>query len=148
MEDFSILWVIVAIIVVMKIRQLIQTKFQGLEFNKDFLNGKNKNNVLILDALGKAVQKKEVDKIFSLFFENKNIDVNKIYNTGETALILAVKTGDATVVKILLDKGAYVNVKDIWGNSPLSLAKKLGHQDIESFLKNTLKKRQRLVNEK
>lgn len=145
--DNIFIFVAVGIFLVNIILQIIKAKnkLSGVEINKDFFQGKQQ--ALIPDNLARAIQKKELDKMYNLFFEDKSIDVNKIYNTGETPLILAVKSGDSSIVKILLDKGAYVNVKDKQGNSPLSLAVKLGHKDVEAFLQGALKRRQRLLDQ-
>lgn len=149
MDNYINIGTIAVIIFAVNIfRVIVKAKggLSNLELNREaFFPTAQKQQALIVDELGKAIQKKDVTQMFNLFFEKKDINVNKVYNTGETPLILAVKTGDSTVVKILLDKGAYVNVQDKQGNSPLSLSKKLGHKDIEAFLEGALKRRKRLL---
>jgi ankyrin repeat protein len=43
-------------------------------------------------------------------------------DNGETPLMLAVKRGDAAAVKLLLDKGADIEIKNKKGLAPLLVA--------------------------
>ena len=52
-----------------------------------------------------------------------------------TALMSAALNGHAGVVKVLLDKGADVNVKDISGRTALKYAESKDHQDVIELLK-------------
>ena len=51
-----------------------------------------------------------------------------------TALHVAVCQGQSRVVKRLLEAGASVAVKDIWNNTPLDDAKRLGIKELEAML--------------
>lgn len=55
-------------------------------------------------------------------------------NKGSTLLHQAVRKGDMTVVKKLLDSGYDVNIKDANGLTPLHCAAQCGHKDIAEFL--------------
>jgi ankyrin repeat protein len=53
-----------------------------------------------------------------------------IPNGGETALMFAVRNGDAESAKLLLDKGADPDDTDAWGMSALTLAAHSGFADV------------------
>jgi hypothetical protein len=53
---------------------------------------------------------------------------------GETALMFAALKGHLKVVKLLLERGAKVNAKDIRGNTALSYASEKGHAHVCQFL--------------
>jgi len=119
--------------------KLVMAFTKNSKFENKGANQKYKS--LQIDTLGKAIKKKDIDKVFNMFIENPVLDINKVYNTGETPLMLAIKTKDQTVVKIVLDKGAKIDIKDFSGNTPLSLAEKSGQPEILALLKNILKRR-------
>lgn len=50
--------------------------------------------------------------------------INAQDDAGATALIYAVETDDYATAKVLLARGADTRIKDIYGNSPLQLAKR------------------------
>ncbi|TDA41701.1 MAG: hypothetical protein DSO07_03190 [Thermoproteota archaeon] len=56
------------------------------------------------------------------------------YITPNTGLIIAVYQRDLEKVKELLDRGADVNAKDIFGDTPLHIAARNGHLDIVKLL--------------
>ena len=56
----------------------------------------------------------------------------------QAPIFFAVAFGDIDRIKWLIEKGANPNVKDSYGHSPLSLAKKLNLKKIEKFLKKQL----------
>jgi ankyrin repeat protein len=49
-------------------------------------------------------------------------------------LIYAAVKGDPEVVKMLLAKGAWVNVKDKSGQTPLALATRMNHPEVKGLL--------------
>lgn len=55
-------------------------------------------------------------------------------STGETALHIVVKRGDATYANYLLGKGADVNARDARGNTALTLAANSGQADLIAIL--------------
>ena len=62
------------------------------------------------------------------------VDINKGDYDLRTALHLAAAEGQFDMVKYLVSKGADVNVKDRWNNTPIVDAKTKNHQDIVDFL--------------
>lgn len=50
-------------------------------------------------------------------------------------LIWASKQGDVTQVKLLLDAGANVNIKNNWGDTALGWAERKGYTEIIELLK-------------
>jgi len=59
--------------------------------------------------------------------KNKGLNINSQDEKGRTALHLAIEKNHVESVYILLDEGACANVRDIWGNTPLTIAAKKGH---------------------
>lgn len=68
---------------------------------------------------------------------NRGVD---IHNNNDSPLFYAIKSGNLKVVKILIDKGANVNV--LWNylqinchnEYPIQFARKCGNKDIINFL--------------
>ncbi|KAF7691391.1 hypothetical protein HF521_011688 [Silurus meridionalis] len=60
--------------------------------------------------------------------------INMLDKTGRSALLLAAEQGHTTVVELLLQNHARVDVFDKEGKSPLHLAAEQGHKDIADFL--------------
>ena len=65
--------------------------------------------------LNKAVEN-ESTQILKLFLDN-GVDVNVVGNDGVTALIAAAETGNAKIVRLLLEAGALVNIQSKVGNT-------------------------------
>lgn len=68
-------------------------------------------------------------------------DVNQKDYDGRTALHLAAAEGHHDIVSILIEHGADKNVKDRWGNTPLSEAMKIDsekHKKIQTILNNVM----------
>lgn len=62
-------------------------------------------------------------------------DVNVRETTsGKTALFYLIPSGNITTIKLLLDKGAKVDMSDNAGDTPLLLAKRLGQQAVIDLL--------------
>ena len=57
-----------------------------------------------------------------------------VYVRGLTALMMASANGRKEVVKLLLDKGADVNVKNIYGITALFMASAHGHTEVAKLL--------------
>jgi ankyrin repeat protein len=72
------------------------------------------------------------------FFLARGLDINAVsVLSGATALHLAVNDGNALAVKILLDHGARIDIRDKLGRTPLDLAeerKKQGTGDYASII--------------
>ena len=55
---------------------------------------------------------------------------------GQTALMLAVKNGKLELVRQLIDADADMDIADFDGVTAIKLARKLGHEDIASYLRS------------
>ena len=94
-----------------------------------------------------AQQQSEGYKFLTAVRDAKGNDVLEILNrpgstvintrdvsTGEGALHIVIKRGDATYLRYLLQKGADPNLRDGKGNTPLLLAVQLGQTDMVTIL--------------
>jgi len=91
------------------------------------------------DQLQEAARKGDAATVVKLLAEG--VDVNTKFRYGTTALFFACDHGHVDVVKVLLDRGADLTVKDsFYGFTPLMLAlqpaqkKKPGHTEIAKLL--------------
>jgi ankyrin repeat protein len=67
------------------------------------------------------------------------IDIDSVdYETGRSALHVAVMYGYIDTVNFLLEKGANANIVDNWGKTPTDLAKTNSHIEIEKLILNKL----------
>src|SRR5215470_9854295 len=81
------------------------------------------------DDLIEAVRQNDVARVEALIA--KGADVNAVWRYGETPLFFACDRGFAPVVKVLLEHGAEVNVKDtFYGMTPVARAADKDHVDI------------------
>lgn len=72
--------------------------------------------------LFKALQKYEYDNSFIdiiNFLISKGADINRKYEDGKTALMIAVNEGKTSVIKLLISKGVNVNARDDNGKTAL-----------------------------
>jgi hypothetical protein len=65
---------------------------------------------------------------------NYQYPLSKSYADGMTPLLYAAKWGNFETVKLLTEKGANVNVRDISGNTALSTARANDHETIYNYL--------------
>jgi len=84
--------------------------------------GKFGNAAAAIDKFINAASQGDVEQVRTLL-KFGNIDVNQGDYDRRTALHLAAGEGRMTIVKLLLEAGAYPNVEDRWGNRPLNDAK-------------------------
>jgi ankyrin repeat protein len=85
-------------------------------------------------ALIKAAKSNDIAQIQALL--NSGADVNTKDNDNKTALMWAALKGHANVVKLLLDKGAYVHVKSrSSGKTALQYATDKGFTEIIRLLR-------------
>ncbi|KAL7923796.1 HET protein [Trichoderma austrokoningii] len=85
------------------------------------------------EALLHAAQEGRQDDIW-LMLTRKDIDVNSWGRDGWPAIFHAVNNGHAAVVKMLLARGANINIEDFYGYTPLLLATEKGHEDMVELL--------------
>ena len=74
--------------------------------------------------------------------------INDVDKFGFTALHLAAKLGQEDRVKILLEKGANIELKDHKGNTALHLASSKGHLEVMQVLLDQNKGLNRMKNDK
>ena len=80
---------------------------------------------------------KQEDIFEKLMKESKGeyvIPANFIDHNGETALHIAAENGNHGIVKLLLNLGSNVNIRDFIGQTPLMKAARNGHSNIIRFL--------------
>ena len=94
-------------------------------------------------ALMHALQDPKRVVAAQLLLKGKIGDVNAQNENGETALMRAVALGEIEVVKSLLDRGANVNLYDVFGNTAAVFAYEKDRAAIQQLLK--AKERRRLV---
>ncbi len=82
-----------------------------------------------------AVREAKGEEVTKLLNEPGSTIVNtKDYSSGETALHIVAKRGDATYTRFLLQKGANPNLRDGRGNTPLMIAVSAGAEPLIAIL--------------
>lgn len=91
-----------------------------------------------ITPLMRAIQRQSLYGIDIVnFLLDKGADINAQTPTGETALTVASGNGYKDVVKLLINRGANVNIKGGRSNvTPIKVARERGHEDIVTLLKN------------
>jgi uncharacterized protein len=100
---------------------------------------------LLIGGIAKAYGSEKPDQLFQAVKSGNVSDVNAAINSGTdintkdseglTLLMLASQEGRVEVVRLLLEKGARVNVKeDGYGRTALILASRNGHTDVVKSL--------------
>ena len=83
-----------------------------------------------------AVEANEPD-ILRMLLETNILPVNTLNHFNRTALHIAALEGDLSASRLLVDRGAHVDIKDRWSDEALVLAQSNGHLDIMLFLVET-----------
>jgi ankyrin repeat protein len=86
------------------------------------------------DDLHWAVMLRDVNRVRASLDQGANVNAKDKYNSGYTALMSAAMNGLTDVAKVLLDKGADVNIKDNYGGTALEYAALYGYADIVKLL--------------
>jgi ankyrin repeat protein len=82
-----------------------------------------------------AVRDAKNDEVLAMLGRPGATPINaRDVSTGETALHIVVRRGDATYTRYLLSKGADANLRDGKGNTPLLLAAQLSQADLIPIL--------------
>ena len=71
------------------------------------------------------------EKKFSEFKEQIN---NRLYKTGDTLLIQAVKNGNEPIIQFLINNGCNLNIQNYLGNTALHIAFLKNNLNIVNFL--------------
>lgn len=91
--------------------------FENIVINKSNIHYENQFDEVLIQKLLSAAYNNELDKIKEI---SEFIDLNQADYDKRTALHLASSEGNVEIVKFLVSKGCSKNVKDRWGNTPLS----------------------------
>ena len=62
------------------------------------------------------------------------MDINDRFVFGRTAVFLASENGHLDILQYLIEKGADVDVMDIWDTTPLWIASVLGRTQVVEYL--------------
>lgn len=101
------------------LQEVIKRQYEGL--SKEELNQR------LTDLLNNYRSKEDLEEAFRLIIAGANFDI-KVHHGQRTALMLAVRDGHIAIVRLLIDKGADVNIKeDIDGFTALISAIYHGH---------------------
>ena len=80
-----------------------------------------------------AVQKRDGDKATQLLADHPTI-INSKDGKGDTALIIAIRSGDTNWTGFLLNKGADLDLPGVGGDTPLITAAKVGFDEAAGWL--------------
>ncbi|WP_456201480.1 ankyrin repeat domain-containing protein [Wolbachia endosymbiont of Protocalliphora sialia] len=81
-----------------------------------------------------AAQNNDKSEIVESFLDSDANNINDRTNNGWTPLHVAVQGNKPSTVKLLLGRGADIEVKDTYGQTPLDLATQKGYTDIVKIL--------------
>lgn len=85
-------------------------------------------------ARPEGVDLKQKDRLAAETLLSRGAEANDALESGDTALHLAANTGSVGIVRLLLEHGADVVVRNIGGATALHLAASSGHADIAQLL--------------
>ena len=82
-----------------------------------------------------AVEKGDISTVKRLLeIRSLNVDHQSEKVHGATALMLAASKGQKTIVKLLIEKGAAVNIQNMRGHTALIFAAVIGHENVAKGL--------------
>ncbi|HOT74841.1 MAG TPA: ankyrin repeat domain-containing protein [Candidatus Wallbacteria bacterium] len=124
------------LILALKKRNFIYSRFYKSvqEYNKTELNKEKYANELFIDLIKYLIKNKA--------------DVNACGNDGKTPLMYAVEANDTESVKLLIDSGADISLRQKNGKCALDIARKLKYNKIIKILKEVNKKDKKRIMEK
>lgn len=97
--------------------------------------GAIKNKEDLLNDLFTAILANEIDKIKSLILLLEDVNIQNIYGvTPFSFAIRYIRNNDYTILKLLLEHGAKVNVLDKYCNTPLLWACMYNDYNLAKFL--------------
>ena len=85
-------------------------------------------------AACKDGQREEAESFLKRFAQRTHLWANAYDSNGRTALMLASQEGHCQVVRLLLERGAKVDLQDSKGWSALMLACQAGHCEVAELL--------------
>ena len=89
-----------------------------------------KQNISVLEAAYYS----QDDILESLIGQGADINMTKDYDNSATALMIAAKRNDPTMVQTVLKLGGKINAQDTLGNTALHYAAKFGHDSVVTSL--------------
>ena len=81
-----------------------------------------------------AIQNKPMSVVKDLILANKSVDVNIQSQSGNSALHRAAIEGDIDAIRIMINHGANVNIRDRYGFPPVNRALRCHHYKAAMFL--------------
>ena len=81
-----------------------------------------------------AIQNKPMSVVKDLILANKSVDINIRSQSGNSALHRAAIEGDIDAVRIMINHGANVNIRDRYGFQPVNQALRCHHYKAAMFL--------------
>lgn len=91
-----------------------------------------KNEPLIDDLLIFSCRSGNLDLIYERI--NQGANVNYQNKDGLTPILVAIKSGHFSVIKVLIEKGANFSCKDHYGNNALDYASEFRNKEIATAL--------------
>lgn len=88
-----------------------------------------------------AAQNNDKSEIVESFLDSDANNINDRTNNGWTPLHVAVQGNKPSTVKLLLGRGADIEVKDTYGQTPLDLATQRLHRYSQDFRTRTIRQR-------
>ena len=85
------------------------------------------------EILERAITEGYVEFVKKLI-ETEQVNINKLNGTGYSALHLAAIVNNPEIIKLLLENGAFININDLSGFTPLEVAVNEGSFDIACVL--------------
>ncbi len=116
------------------------TKFSSQDTIKLILNYNPDINVQ--DVYGNTAliysirERKDKNIVEIILYSNPNIDIQSYFGHKWNALMWAVAGNKIDIIKLLLDKGADINLKDNQGHTARDIAYKRGHKSIVKLIDN------------
>jgi hypothetical protein len=81
-----------------------------------------------------AIQNKPMSVVKDLILANKSVDINIRSQSGNSALHRAAIEGDIDAIRIMINHGANVNIRDRYGFQPVNQALRCHHYKAAMFL--------------
>ena len=86
------------------------------------------------ERLFKLIERGQNSLFEKKFFEFKEQINNRLYKTGDTLLIQAVKNGNEPIIQFLINNGCNLNIQNYLGNTALHIAFLKNNLNIVNFL--------------
>lgn len=98
--------------------------------------------------LREAVEAGDVSKTFDLIISERDLDLNYIYENGETLLTIAVKKNLSAIIDILIERNVSIEKTNLWGDTALMVAARNGHEGMVMRFMLMMQNKPELLNAK